>query len=85
MGTVIMSAAVILGGTFAAMLPSGVMSLLQIATIVLCGLFMYALLMLPLFIPVMVRTFGQANWWPFMGSSKDIESESHSTSPSHGV
>ncbi len=34
-----MSAAVILGGTFAVMLPSGVMSLLQIATIVLCGLF----------------------------------------------
>lgn len=66
MGAVIMSAAVILGGTFAAMLPSGVMSLLQIATIVLCGLFLYALVMLPLFIPVMVRTFGEANWWPFM-------------------
>lgn len=66
MGAVIMSAAVILGGTFAAMLPSGVMSLLQIATMVLCGLFLYALVMLPLFIPVMVRTFGEANWWPFM-------------------
>ncbi|MEK3884075.1 MMPL family transporter [Paenibacillus sp. PL2-23] len=66
MGAVIMSAAVILGGTFAAMLPSGVMSLLQIATVVLCGLFMYALVILPLFIPVMVRTFGEANWWPFM-------------------
>ncbi|WP_201002561.1 MMPL family transporter [Paenibacillus glycanilyticus] len=66
MGTVIMSAAVILGGTFAAMLPSGVMSLLQIATIVLCGLFLYALVMLPLFIPVMVRMFGKANYWPFM-------------------
>ncbi|WP_141500587.1 MMPL family transporter [Paenibacillus luteus] len=75
MGTVIMSAAVILGGTFAAMLPSGVMSLLQIATIVLCGLFMYALLMLPLFIPVMVRTFGQANWWPFMGRKPDAEQD----------
>ncbi|PWW08297.1 RND superfamily putative drug exporter [Paenibacillus cellulosilyticus] len=69
MGTVIMSAAVILGGTFAAMLPSGVMSLLQIATIVLCGLFMYALIMLPLFIPVMVRMFGEANYWPFMRRS----------------
>ncbi|MGO4545274.1 efflux RND transporter permease subunit [Paenibacillus sp. 2TAB23] len=78
MGTVIMSAAVILGGTFAAMLPSGVMSLLQIATIVLCGLFMYALLMLPLFIPVMVRTFGAANWWPFMGRSHDAEPASDS-------
>ena len=66
MGAVIMSAAVILGGTFAAMLPSGVMSLMQIAVIVLCGLFLYAMVMLPLFIPVMIRVFGQANWWPFM-------------------
>ncbi|EQB47457.1 hypothetical protein CGLO_13395 [Colletotrichum gloeosporioides Cg-14] len=33
-----MSAAVILAGTFAAMLPSGVLSLLQIATLVLTGL-----------------------------------------------
>lgn len=77
MGTVIMSAAVILGGTFAAMLPSGVLSLLQIATIVLSGLFLYALIMLPLFIPVMVRTFGEANWWPFMGKSRK-ESQSQS-------
>jgi RND superfamily putative drug exporter len=74
MGTVIMSAAVILGGTFAAMLPSGVMSLLQIATIVLCGLFLYALVMLPLFIPVMVRMFGPANWWPFMDRKERGES-----------
>ncbi|MCX7571882.1 MMPL family transporter [Tumebacillus sp. DT12] len=73
MGSVIISAAVILGGTFAAMLPSGVMSLLQIATILLCGLFLYALLMLPLFIPVMVRTFDKANWWPFMGEPKRKE------------
>lgn len=65
MGTVIISAAVILGGTFAAMLPSGVLSILQIATVVLLGLFLYALIMLPLFIPVMVRLFGKANWWPF--------------------
>jgi len=66
MGSVIISAAIILGGTFAAMLPSGVMSLLQIATLVLCGLFLYALVMLPLFIPVMVKLFGKYNWWPFM-------------------
>lgn len=67
MGTVIISAAVILGGTFAAMLPSGVLSLLEIATITLTGLFLYALFMLPLFVPVMVKTFGKANWWPFLG------------------
>lgn len=66
MGSVIMSAALILGGTFAAMLPSGVMSLLQIATLVLCGLFLYALVMLPLFIPVVVKLFGKYNWWPLM-------------------
>ncbi|CAM4283675.1 MMPL family transporter [Paenibacillus tarimensis] len=78
MGTVIMSAALILGGTFAAMLPSGVMSLLQIATIVLCGLFLYALVMLPLFIPVMVRTFGEANWWPFMKRPDQPEGSSYS-------
>lgn len=65
MGTVIISAAVILGGTFAAMMPSGMMSLLQIASIILVGLFLYAFVMLPLFIPVLVKNFGQANWWPF--------------------
>ncbi|MFD2208307.1 efflux RND transporter permease subunit [Virgibacillus halophilus] len=65
MGTVIISAAVILGGTFGAMLPSGVLSILQIATVVLTGLFLYAIVILPLFIPLMVRMFGEANWWPF--------------------
>ncbi|MFE4524987.1 MMPL family transporter [Cytobacillus firmus] len=69
MGTVIISAAVILGGTFAAMMPSGMLSLLQIASIVLIGLMLYALVVLPLFIPVMVKNFGQANWWPFKRSA----------------
>lgn len=66
MGTVIISAAVILGGTFAAMMPAGMLSLLQIATIVLIGLFLYALVVLPLFVPVMAKIFGKANWWPFI-------------------
>lgn len=65
MGTVIISAVIILGGTFAAMLPSGVLSLMQIATVTIAGLLLYAGLFLPFFVPVMVRTFGQANWWPF--------------------
>lgn len=65
MGTVIISAAVILGGTFAAMMPSGMLSLLQIASITIVGLFLYAFVILPLFIPVMVKNFGAANWWPF--------------------
>ncbi|WP_257348971.1 MMPL family transporter [Pseudalkalibacillus decolorationis] len=65
MGTVIISAVVILGGTFAAMMPSGMLSLLQIASCILTGLLLYAFIILPLFIPVMVKNFGQANWWPF--------------------
>ncbi|GIN56947.1 transporter [Lederbergia ruris] len=66
MGTVIISAAVILAGTFAAMLPSGVLSMLQIATVVLTGLLFYALIILPLFVPVIINTLGKANWWPFI-------------------
>lgn len=65
MGTVIISAVIILGGTFAAMYPSGVLSLLQIATVTISGLVLYACLFLPFFVPVMVRLFGEANWWPF--------------------
>nr|WP_254637566.1 MMPL family transporter [Bacillus pumilus] len=65
MGSVIISAVAILAGTFAAMLPSGVLSLVEIATVVLIGLLLYAFVVLPLFIPVMVRIFGKWNWWPF--------------------
>ncbi|GGN90743.1 MMPL family transporter [Saccharibacillus kuerlensis] len=65
MGTVILSAVLILSGTFASMIPSGVLSMMQIATVVLSGLAIYALFMLPFFVPVMVKTFGKANWWPF--------------------
>ncbi|MGG0716968.1 MMPL family transporter [Robertmurraya massiliosenegalensis] len=65
MGTVIISAAIILGGTFAAMIPSGMLSLVQIASITIVGLLLYAFVVLPLFIPVMVKNFGEANWWPF--------------------
>jgi putative drug exporter of the RND superfamily len=78
MGTVIISAAVILGGTFAAMMPAGVLSLLQIAAILLIGLSLYALVILPLFVPVMVKTFGEANWWPFRKKNDSIV-DNHTT------
>nr|WP_221452252.1 MMPL family transporter [Bacillus benzoevorans] len=71
MGTVILSAALILGGTFAAMIPSGMLSLVQISTIVVVGLLLYAVIILPLFIPVMVKVFGKANWWPFRKSQME--------------
>lgn len=71
MGTVILSAAIILSGTFAAMYPSGVLSMLQIATVVLVGLGLYSLLILPFFVPVMVKLFGRANWWPFHNKQEE--------------
>lgn len=65
MGTVIMTAAVILAGTFGAMIPSGVLSLVQIATIVITGLLLYGLIVLPLLIPAITVSFGNGVWWPF--------------------
>ncbi|NUU64268.1 MMPL family transporter [Paenibacillus agri] len=77
MGTVILSAVVILGGTFASMYPSGVLSMMQIATVVLAGLALYAFIFLPFFVPVMVKIFGRANWWPFPDSSSAAEEKSN--------
>jgi uncharacterized membrane protein YdfJ with MMPL/SSD domain len=65
MGTVIITAAIILAGTFGAMMPSGVLSLMQIATIVLIGLLLYGLIILPLLIPAISVSLGQFIWWPF--------------------
>jgi len=73
MGTVIISATIILGGTFAAMLPAGVLSLIQIATVVIIGLALYALIILPLFTPICVKLFGKFNWWPFLDKKKEDE------------
>ena len=65
MGTVIITAAIILAGTFGAMMPSGVLSLVQIATIVISGLLLYGLIILPLLIPAITMSFGRGVWWPF--------------------
>ncbi|OCA80849.1 MMPL family transporter [Pseudobacillus wudalianchiensis] len=65
MGTVIITAAVILAGTFGAMMPSGVLSLVQIATIVITGLLLYGLIILPLLIPAITVSFNNGVWWPF--------------------
>ncbi|PWA09683.1 MMPL family transporter [Pueribacillus theae] len=65
MGTVIITAAIILAGTFGAMIPSGVLSLIQIATIVITGLLLYGIIILPLLIPAITVSFGNGVWWPF--------------------
>ncbi|TWT24724.1 MMPL family transporter [Planomicrobium sp. CPCC 101110] len=66
MGTVIITAAIILAGTFGAMMPSGVLSLVQIATIVITGLLLYGLIVLPLLIPAISVSFDRGVWWPFI-------------------
>lgn len=73
MGTVVITAAVILAGTFAAMMPSGVLSLIQIATIVITGLLLYGVVILPLLIPAITVSFGEGAWWPFRLKQKQAE------------
>ncbi|MGE7622223.1 MMPL family transporter [Viridibacillus sp. NPDC096237] len=58
MGAVVLSAAIILGGTFAALIPSGILTLIQVALVVIVGLVLMGLLLMPIFIPSM---FGLTN------------------------
>ncbi|OBZ14740.1 hypothetical protein A8L34_12585 [Bacillus sp. FJAT-27264] len=53
-GGVIISAVFILSGTFAAMAPSGVLTLLQLAAVVVIALVLLAVLFLPLFLPAFI-------------------------------
>ncbi|SDX36391.1 putative drug exporter of the RND superfamily [Marininema mesophilum] len=60
-GGVVFSAAIILSGTFAALYPSGILTLMQVATVVILGLFIMAFLMLPLFLPGMMAVTRRLN------------------------
>ncbi len=53
-GGVVVSAAIILAGTFATLFPSGLHTLMEMAVSVGIGLLMLSLLMLPVFIPAMI-------------------------------
>lgn len=64
-GGVVISAAIILGGTFAALIPSGVITLIEVAMIVIIGLLLLSFVMLPILIPALlgsvnrIRRMGQ--------------------------
>lgn len=60
MGGVILSAAIILGGTFAALIPSGMNSLIQVAIAVIIGLILLSFILMPLFIPSMFSLFNKS-------------------------
>jgi RND superfamily putative drug exporter len=53
-GGVIFSAGIILSGTFAAMYPSGVLTLMQLSITVIFGILLLCLVFLPVFIPAIV-------------------------------
>ena len=53
-GGVVISAAIILGGTFAALIPSGVITLIEVATAVIIGLFLLSFVMLPILLPALL-------------------------------
>ena len=53
-GSVVISAAVILGGTFAALIPSGVTTLIQVALAMIIGLCLL-IVILPITIPATVK------------------------------
>ncbi|MFT8917911.1 MAG: MMPL family transporter [Oenococcus sp.] len=54
LGKVVMSAVVILGGTFAAMIPSGILTLIQVPIVVITGLLILAFVTIPMFIPAVI-------------------------------
>ncbi|WP_051344137.1 MMPL family transporter [Alicyclobacillus herbarius] len=80
MGAVVFSAAVIMGGTFGSMIATGVASLVEIASAVMLGLFLYALVMLAFFVPASARVIGQGHTWPFR-SQPDSGMVERSSSP----
>lgn len=53
-GGVIMTAAIILSGTFAAMYPANINTLIELATAVIIGLFLLSFVFMPMFIPALI-------------------------------
>lgn len=53
-GGVVLSAALILGGTFAALIPSGVLTLIQVALVVLIGLLFLSFIAMPVLLPGLI-------------------------------
>ncbi|MFF5995102.1 MMPL family transporter [Lysinibacillus sp. KU-BSD001] len=63
MGGVVLAAAVILGGTFAALIPSGIITLIQVAIAVLIGLVLLTVFIMPLFIPACLGLAEKGTSW----------------------
>ncbi|MDN3016864.1 MMPL family transporter [Paenibacillus sp. BSR1-1] len=57
-GGVIIAAVIILGGTFATLMPAGIMVLYQLAVAVITGLIVLCFVLLPIFLPAMIALPG---------------------------
>jgi len=57
------------------MMPSGVLTLVHVATVVIIGLLLYGLVILPLLMPAIVVTLGEGNWWPFIRKKEKYKVE----------
>ncbi|WP_187274533.1 MMPL family transporter [Paenibacillus sp. N3.4] len=75
-GGVIMSAAVIMGGTFGALMFSGMNTLLQIGAGIVIGLAIYTTVIMGLIVPSLTVLFGESNWWPF-NRSRNFQQAKH--------
>lgn len=71
-GGVIMSAALIMGGTFAALMFSGVHTLLQLGAGITIGMAIYTTVFMGLIVPSLAVLFGEANWWPFSRRNSSV-------------
>lgn len=68
-GGVVMSAAIILGGTFATLMPSGLVLLAELAVGVISGLIVLCFILLPIFLPAMIAIQGSITNL-FLGNKK---------------
>lgn len=68
-GSVVISAVVILGGTFAALMPSGVMTLIQVAVGVILGL-VILVIAIPIVFPALIKLTYEPFHMPWSKSSK---------------
>ncbi|GFZ26765.1 MMPL/RND family transporter [Lactobacillus corticis] len=68
-GTVVISAIIILGGTFAALIPSGIPTLIEVATTVIIGL-LILMFLLPITLPALVKLTYEGLNFDFWRKSK---------------
>ncbi len=64
-GSVIISAALIMGGTFSALMLAGMHTLAEIGAGILIGLLIYAIFFMGFFVPALANLIGEGNFWPF--------------------